>query len=85
MKKKHSPKRQWHNYKTGEREYIETPTDFTNYIPQYPAAQWIYQHLLMMGKSPIDAAYETLSVCIGLPPTPPDSTPENAEGGQGVG
>lgn len=56
----------WHNYKTGEAEYIDTPEDFTNYIPQVPAAQKLYKlYVEHMNLLPINAACKVLEVCIG--------------------
>jgi len=53
----------WYNYKTGRFESRETPSDFTDYIPQSPPAQGMYSVLLEMGQAPIFAALEVLTAC----------------------
>ncbi len=55
----------WFNYVRLSYEYIETPTDFTEYILQDTAAQGLYRCHLQMGKTPIDAAMEVFRVCVG--------------------
>ena len=55
----------WFNYKTGEYETIETPSDFADYIPQQDAAQGMYKAYLGLGKEPIKAALKVLMACIG--------------------
>jgi len=55
----------WFNYATQQHEYIETPTDFTNYIPQQPAAIGMYRCYIEMGMTPIEAARRVLTACVG--------------------
>ena len=50
----------WDNMRTGEIDHIDTPTDFTDYIPQTAAALNLYNMLLTAGKTPLDAAIEVL-------------------------
>lgn len=57
----------WFNYRKSEYEYIDTPVDFTDYIPQDPAAIRIYQLLQSMGETPIKAALHVLKVSVGEP------------------
>ena len=33
----------WFNYRTGEMEYIDTPTDFSDYMPQGVPYQMLYK------------------------------------------
>ena len=58
----------WHNFKTGQAEFIDTPEDFTDYIPQSPAAQGMYQVLLKLGNEPIKAAMRVLEASVGIKP-----------------
>ncbi len=58
----------WYNYKTKQYEYIETPTDFADYIPDIPAAHGLYSVYLKMGDVPLEAARKTLEACV--PPIP---------------
>ena len=56
----------WHNFKTGEYEYLdESPTDYSDYIPQSDAAQGLYRlYIEHFDKSPQEAAKEVLTaVC----------------------
>lgn len=58
----------WFNYVKGEYEYIDTPTDFSNYIPQIPAAQSMYRLLVNnMGETPLKACAKVLEACVGEP------------------
>lgn len=54
----------WFNYKTSEYDYRETPTDFSDYILQEPAAQAMYEICQEMGDSPMDATMKVLTVQI---------------------
>lgn len=55
----------WHNFRTGEDEYIETPKDFSDYVPQV-GGLGMYKILVEHeGMSPIDAAIKVLSVAVG--------------------
>lgn len=50
----------WHNYRTGQSEFIETPTDFSDYVPQI-GGRGLYQlHVDHMGMTPIDACIKVL-------------------------
>ena len=56
----------WHNFVTGEYEYIDTPSDFTNYIPQEPAALNLYKlYIQHMGLSPLESCTKVLEACVG--------------------
>ena len=55
----------WFNYATQQHEYRSTPADFTNYIPQNPAAQGLYQCYIQMGETPIEAAIKVCRACVG--------------------
>ena len=57
----------WYNYQTEQHEYIETPTDFTAYIPQILAAQELYSLYLEMGIEVREAAAKVLKACVGEP------------------
>jgi hypothetical protein len=56
----------WYNYVTEQYEFIPTPSDFRVFIPQSVAAQGLYNCHLTLGKSPIQAAIEVLSICAGV-------------------
>jgi len=62
--KENKPMESWWNYKTGEFEYVETPTDFTNYIPQLDAAQGMYLCCIKLGDTPVEAAIKVLTACV---------------------
>lgn len=56
----------WYNYVTSKYEYRETPSDFTNYIPQQPAAISLYNLLIEhKGMTPVGAALQVLKACVG--------------------
>lgn len=56
----------WFNYVKQDYEYVETPTDFSQYIPQSQAAQSLYTLLINhMNKAPIEAALHVLNACVG--------------------
>jgi len=66
----------WFNFKTGEFELIENPTDFTNYIPQSVAAQGLYKCLIELGNDQTASAIMVLEACagitrVGTPAAPP--------------
>lgn len=54
----------WFNIKTGESEFIEMPSDFTDYLPQNIAAQNLYLLYQEMGDSPIEAAIKVFTTVI---------------------
>jgi len=54
----------WFNYVTQAYEYIETPTDFTNFIPQDPAALGMYRCCIQLDMTPMDAAKKVLNACV---------------------
>lgn len=55
----------WQNFRTGKQDSV-TPTDFSDYIPQFASAQSLYQlYVEDMGYTPLDAAIEVLRVCVG--------------------
>ena len=56
----------YYNHRTGSYDYLtETPADWSDYIPQVPAAQGLYQLHLQMGKTPVEAAIEVLRAVLG--------------------
>lgn len=55
----------WHNYRTGEQEFIETPTDFSDYVPQI-GARGLYQCYVAQGMTPHAACIKVLEVVAGL-------------------
>jgi hypothetical protein len=55
----------WYNFRTGQTDYQDIPTDFSNYIPQGVAEQGLYQIYIEMGDMPIEAALKVLSRCVG--------------------
>lgn len=54
----------WYNYRTKQFEECN-PVTYEDYIPQMPAAQGLYQCLVMMGKTPLEAAADVLRACVG--------------------
>lgn len=63
MVPKHKKPVGWYNYRTGEVDYLtESPSDYSDYIPQHPSAKAIYDIHLKMGKSKAEAAIEVLSI-----------------------
>ena len=65
----------WWNHRTCKWEYIETPTDFTNYIPQLLAALEMYQLCIDLGMTPTEAVLRVLSFWVGIEPNEDDATP----------
>jgi hypothetical protein len=58
----------WHNYVTGEYDYLDMPQtdeEALNYLPQYPAARMLYELQRSMGDSILNAMGEVLSACVG--------------------
>jgi hypothetical protein len=56
----------WFNFKTQEYEYRQMPEDFTDYLPQNPAAQSLYGLLTgCLGQTPVEAARSVLCACCG--------------------
>ena len=58
-------RRYWYNFKTGEYDFIRSPDNMKDYIPQNSAAQGLYDCYIKMGKSPTEASIETLKACVG--------------------
>ena len=56
----------WYNYAKKEYEYITTPTDFSEYIPQNEASLKLYEIYQIQGYSPIEAAKKILEICVGV-------------------
>lgn len=54
-----SRKQYWNNFVTGEIEFIETPKDFSNYVPQI-GGLGLYQIYVKDGMKPLDAALKVL-------------------------
>ena len=57
-------KNYWYNFVNKEHEYIETPLDFSNYVPQI-GGRGLYQLYVQQGMKPIDAAIKVLSISVG--------------------
>jgi len=56
----------WYNFRTEEYEQRRMPTDFEDYIPQYPAAISLYRLLVQHERMPpVDAAEQVLKACVG--------------------
>lgn len=58
----------WYNFKTESYEYIESPTDFADYIPQSPPAQSLYKLYIEIGDDPLEASIKVLKASIGEKP-----------------
>jgi len=59
----------WHNFKTGKSECIvglPAPDKMSQFIPQDPAAQELYQTYIAMGKSPIESLELVLRATLPL-------------------
>jgi hypothetical protein len=54
----------WYNFATGEYEYIETPEDLSDYVPQI-GGRGLYQVYVEQGSKPIDAAKKVLELSAG--------------------
>ena len=55
----------WYNYRTEEHETIETPEDFSDYVPQI-GGLGMYNIYVMQGTAPIDAALKVLKIACGV-------------------
>ena len=56
----------WYNYVLKDYEYIDTPQDFSAYIPQIDAAQALYRlYQSYEGLSPIESAKKVLLQVVG--------------------
>lgn len=58
-------KKYWHNFVTGEYEYIETPKDFSDYVPQIGGRGLHQIYVEHDGMEPIEAACKVLSLAVG--------------------
>jgi hypothetical protein len=58
----------WHNYRTGQDEYIETPSDFSDYVPQIGGRGMYQIHVNHYGMTPIDACVKVLEAAVGKVP-----------------
>lgn len=57
----------WYNFVKKEYEYIDTPSDFSPYIPQDIASQNLYNlYISYEGLSPIDSAIKVLELNCGI-------------------
>ena len=65
MNEKSSNKNYWYNFVTDEYEYIETPKDFSNYVPQLGGRGLYELYVNHMGMTPIDAATKVLKISVG--------------------
>ena len=45
----------WYNFRTGQVDYIHTPSNFSNYLPQRPEVQKLFQQCLDAGQSQLEA------------------------------
>lgn len=59
----------WFNYVKQEYEFRESPTDFSDYVPQIGGRE-LYQLYVKTGKSPAEAAIAVLTAAIDTPPQP---------------
>jgi len=55
----------WFNYVRNEYEYIETPADFSDYVPQLGGRGMYQIYVSHYGMKPIDAALKVLKASIG--------------------
>lgn len=58
----------WYNFRTGEYETRDAPSDFHDYIPQNLSAQGLYDAYIEMGDKPSEAAHKTLLAYVGEEP-----------------
>ena len=64
--KKSEPIRSWYNYRTESYDHLsQAPSDFQDYIPQNPAAINMYNLLIKMGETPLEAVLHVFNECIG--------------------
>lgn len=56
----------WHNFVTGENEYIETPEDFGDYVPQIGGRDLYQLYVEHKGMKPIEAAIKVLEFACGI-------------------
>ena len=57
----------WYNFKTEKTEFIDTPLDFANYLPQEPAALSLYKlYIEHKGFSALESACKVLETCCGI-------------------
>ena len=55
----------WHNFVTGKDEYIETPKDFSDYVPQIGGRVLYQLYVEHKGMKPIEAACKVLEMSVG--------------------
>ena len=55
----------WYNFVTDKYEYIETPKDFSNYVPQIGGRGLYEIYTEHKGMKPIEAALKVLSLVVG--------------------
>ncbi len=58
----------WHNFVTGEKEFIETPTDFSDYVPQVGGLGLYKIYVEHEKMEPIEACLKVLETACGKPP-----------------
>lgn len=59
----------WHNERTGETEYRETPSDFLDYLPQSTAALNLYKlYIEHEGLKPLHAYIKVMEFVCGVVP-----------------
>lgn len=57
----------WYNYRTGKMEYIETPKDFSDYMPQDTPHQMLYKlYQEHEGLDPIHAFIKVMEKSAGV-------------------
>ena len=60
----------WYNFFKGKYEYLETPPEHcSDYIPQDPGVQSLYQCYIALGDTSVEAAIKVLKVYVGEEPT----------------
>jgi hypothetical protein len=55
----------WYNYDTEDYDFIDTPEDYSPYVPTGAARNLFHLYVDHKGWSQLDAALEVLSVCVG--------------------
>lgn len=55
----------WFNYRTRQYDYRDTPTDFSDYVPQIGGVGLYKIYVDCYGMTPIEAAIKVLSAAVG--------------------
>ena len=55
----------WYNFDTDDYDFIETPDDFSSYVPKGAARNLYHLYIERLDLSPLKAANKVLSACVG--------------------